>query len=210
MPGNPLYDPNFKPVTTIGKSEHAMRGLASDIQTEEEKRYSQGLGGLQGAYAESHNALSSLIDPDLLFSKASDAIGARSIDAMNGLRSSLGARGLNPNSGAAGGLLSRLAFSNEQALTGATRDVAIENQRQRQVNAASNFANALNLANYTQSPVSGVGLETEQNIFEGKIAQEGMKQQRKSTKSAGMTGILGGLIGAGGSILRNLVIPGSG
>lgn len=196
---------SYAPKSSMQASEDKLRSLANDIQTEEQRRYGQGISGLQGAYTDSRNALSSMIDPSLLFSKASDAVGAKSIQALNGFRQSLGARGLNPNSGVAGGMLQRLLFQNEQALTGASRDIAIENQHQRQTNAAINFANALNLSNAINAPVSGVNLETEQNIYEGQLAKYGIDKQAKATKDAGKNNILGGLIGAGASILGGLL-----
>lgn len=194
-----------KPLNAMQTSENRMRDLAGNIQSTEENRYAQGIGNLQSAYASSNAALSQMVDPSLLFSKASDAVGAKSVGALNALRQSLGARGLNPNSGAAGGVLERLMFQNDQALTGATRDIALENQRQRQVNAAINFANALNLTREINAPVSGANLETEQNIYEGQLAKYGIDKQAKATKEAGKNNVLGGLIGAGASILGGLL-----
>jgi hypothetical protein len=186
-------------------SEQEMRRLAGNIEDTEGQRYQQGLNTLSGAFNQSQRTLSQGVDAGLLFSRASDSIGARSKSQLDALRTSLGARGMNPNSGAAGGILSRLMFEREGALTGATRDIAIDNQRQRQVNAAVNFANALQLANYTNAPVGGARLETEQNIFEGLLAQKGIAEQRKSAKEANKTDLLGGLIGAGSSILGGLL-----
>lgn len=185
--------------------EGDMRTLAGDITAKEEQRYQSGLGTLTDQYAKSNKALSEMIDPDLLFSKAADAVGARSIQSLNNLRSSLGARGLNPNSGVAQGALSRLMYGNEAALTGATRDIAIENQNRRAVNAAQMFANALNLANYTNAPVGGAMLETEQNIFEGLLAQKGIAEQRKSAKEANKANETAGWIGAGGAVAGGLL-----
>ena len=184
--------------------EGDMRNMAGQSQGQEEARYAEGKGLLTSAYADSQKALNSQIDPNLLFSRASDAVGARSIQSLNNFRQSLGARGLNPNSGVAGGALSRLMFQNDATLTGATRDIAIENQRNRQVAAAQNFANALNLAGYTNAPVSGVGLETEQNIFEGLLAQNGIAENRKSAKEAAKANEKAGWIGAIGGVAGGL------
>lgn len=164
--------------------EDTMKSQAAGIEAEERRRYDQGLGTLSESYRQSQRELTSPLDTGLLFSRASDAIGARSAGQMNAIRSSLGARGLNPNSGVASGMLSRLQYQREGATTGATRDIAIEDKRRREVNAAVSFANALQLANYTQSPVSGVGLETTQNLFEGQIAREGIASQERSNKRA--------------------------
>lgn len=173
--------------------EDEMRAKSGTIEAEEKRRYEEGLGIAKGAYAKSEDALSKMIDPSLLFSRAADGIGQRGIQNMNALRSSLGARGINPNSGAANSALSRMAFDTGNAVTGATRDIEIENQRQRQVNAAVSFANALNLANQVNAPVSGVGLETTQNLFEGQLAREGMATQKKIAKNANKTDLFGGI-----------------
>src|SRR5678815_2279788 len=90
---NRLTSTKYPPKTPMQASEDRMRSLAGDIQSTEEQRYASGLGTATDAYNTSRSALSSLIDPSLLFSQASDAIGARSIQSMNGLRTSLGARG---------------------------------------------------------------------------------------------------------------------
>lgn len=178
---------------------------AERIESEEYRRYGEGLGVAQDAYKQSSEVLNQGIDADLLFSRAADTAGARSRGLVESLRSSLGARGLSPNSGAAQGLLSRIAMSQQGELIGAKRDIAIENQRQRQVNAAVNFANALNLASYTNSPVPGARLETDQNIFEGLLGMYGVNRMSEAQSKAGKQNILGSLIGGGTSILGSLI-----
>ena len=205
-PGTPWgYGAPQAPAAGQSNLENEMRSRASDIARQEQQRYESGLGVARDAYARSERSLSQLIDPDLLFSRASDAIGARGVDSMNRMRQSMGARGINPNSGAANGMLSRLAFEQNNAITGATRDVAIENQRQRQVNAAQSFQNAMNLSAYINSPVSGIEYENAQNLFEGQIAREGIASQRDSNHEAAQTGLLGSIIGAVGGVLGGLI-----
>lgn len=191
-----------KPVKHGTESE--LWDLASGIEAEEGRRYEQGLGTLTGAYNKAQDAFKP-VDSSLLFSRATDAIGARGAANMDALRRSLGARGLNPNSGAANGVLSRLMFENNNAVTGATRDIAIENQKQRQINAAQSFAAAMNLANFQNSPVSGAKSETSQNIFEGDLTREGIKAQAKAQKSANKTNLIGAGIGLVGSVLGGLL-----
>lgn len=185
--------------------EKQMQAQAGSIEAQENQRYQSGLATATGAFNKAQQVLSQGVDTSLLFSQAADQIGARAGANMEALRSSLGARGLNPNSGAAQGLLSRLAFNQENALTGATRDIALEDQKRRQVNAALSFSNAMQLAGLINAPVSSVGLDTTQNLFEGQIAREGIASQRKSNKEANKTNILGGLIGGGASILAGLI-----
>lgn len=175
-----------------------LRKRSTGIENEEQSRYGAGLGVLQQAYA---RAQGSLNDTDLLFSKAADAIGARSGAALNALRQSLGARGINPNSGAAGGILARLMAEREGSVMGAMRDTAIE----RANRAGQNFQNAMGLAAYTNSPVSAVGLDTETNIYEGLLARYGAEKQVKMAKQAGKNSLYGGLIGGFGSLLGGLL-----
>ena len=124
-------------------SEGDLAWRAQDIETEERGRYERGLGSLIPAFQQSSNILNQGIDANLLFARASDAVGSRARMQMNGLRTSLGARGLNPNSGAASALLSRMDFDRQNALIGADRDILIEDRKFRQTGAAQNFANAL-------------------------------------------------------------------
>ena len=182
-------------------SETDLVSRADEIEAEEQRRQREGVGVVRGAFEESRRTLADLVDPNLLFSQASDAVGARSKRSLEGLRKSLGARGLNPNSGAAQGLLSRLISSQEGQLVGAKRDIALDNQRQRQVNAATNFANALNLSQEINRPVSAVGLDTATNIFEGRIAREGIAAQRASADKASSDNKLGSLGGGALSLV---------
>ena len=185
--------------------EAEMTSKAGDIARQENARYDAGAGVATSAYNASQKTLGQLIDPDLLFSKATDAIGARGVEAMNRTRSSLGARGLNPNSGAASGMLERLAFQTGNAVVGATRDVELENQKQRQTSAAIGFQNAMNLASYLNSPVSGIEYENTQNLYEGQLALHGIESAKNSNAKANKSNILGGLIGAGTSVLGGLL-----
>jgi len=177
---------------------------ADRIETQENQRYESGLGTLSSAFADSQAVFKQGLDQDLLFSRASDAVGARAKSSVESIRRSLGSRGLNANSGAAQGLMSRSMFSQQGQLIGADRDVAIEDRKFRQVNAATNFANALNLAGYTSQPVSGARLETSQNIFEGNIAREGIASaaasQRYAAKKNKQGQIGGGILGMAGKI----------
>ena len=188
-----------------GDSMPEMRGMATDIAAEERRRYSEGLSGLQGAFQQSQGVLSQGIDADLLFSRAADSVGARGIQNVNALRGSLGARGLSPNSGAASSMLSRMMFEQENALTGAKRDIAIENQKQRYTGAAINFNNALNLAEYTNSPVPTIELEAAQNTAELGLAHQGLRAQADAQRRANRTNILSAILGGGLGILGKLV-----
>ena len=168
---------------------------ARDIEREERQRYAAGLNTATQAYEQSQQALSQGIDVDSLFSRAADSVGAQSKRAMDQMRSSFGARGISPNSGASQGAMNRLAQGIHGNLTGARRDIAIEDLRTRQTNAALNFANAMNLAGYQNSPVSGIRHETAQTMFEGRIAREGIAAQASATRDAAQSNMIGGAIG---------------
>lgn len=193
------------PWTDLSGAVNHMYDLAGEIEGEENRRYQGGLAGLTEAYRASRETLGRDIDSSLLFSRAADAVGARARGNLDALRRSMGARGINPNSGAATALLQRADFEKQNALVGAERDIGIENQRRRDVNAAINFANALNLANYTNAPVSGVRLDATQNAFEGGIALQGIEAAQQSNRRANRTNLLGGLLGAGSSLLGGLL-----
>jgi len=178
---------------------------AENIAAQERVRYQEGRNIATTAFNQAREALSQQVDPNLLFSKAADEIGARGKAALQNIRSSLGARGLNPNSGAAQGMLSRLIFQQQGALTGAKRDIALSNQKERQVNAALNFANALNLSGYINSPVSGIKYEAQQSIFEGNLAREGLAAQERMQRDANQTNLLGSILGGVGGIIGGIL-----
>lgn len=187
----PAAQPRLSGEQAYKMLEDRMVGQATDIQNQEQNRYQQGLGTLQGAYGQSQQSLSDLLSPDTLFTQASDAIGAQAGGQMDALRRSLGARGLNPNSGAASSLLSRIIFGKDQALAGANLQSKVEAQKLRQTASAQNFANALNLAGFTNSPVSQIGLDTTQNLYEGLLTREGLHNQKQANKDANKSGIWG-------------------
>ena len=177
-------------------TEEALIAQARRAEDVELQRYEEGKGILSQAFQESRTKLNTDIDANLLFSRASDSVGAQSKRNIESLRRSLGGRGLRASSGAAQGMLSRIAFQKEGALTGATRDIAIENQRQRQVNAAVNFANALNLANFTNAPHPQAGLDVLANLTDLKLAREGLRSQERSAARAGKKNWLSAAFGA--------------
>ena len=174
-------------------SEASLVDHANRIATEEERRYNEGLAGARSAFDQSQSALSNLIEPGALFSQATDNIGARGRQSIEGLRSAFGARGINPNSGAGQGMMERMSFENTNQVLGATRDSAFEAQRQRQVAAAVNFANAMNVNQATNAPVSGVRYEAEQDIFQGGLTREGIAAMAAARR--------GGSSGKGGKLV---------
>lgn len=182
-----------------------MRQGAKGIEEEEYRRYEEGLRPVQAAYDEAHKILSEGIDTDRAYSKAADAIGAQSNSLLEGMRSNLVGRGLSPGSGVAKSMLSKLAATTQGQLIGSAREVAIQNQQQRYVNAAANFANAMNLSDRVMQPVPGAVFENEQNIFEGMLGWEGIQAMKEMAKSAGDQGILSSVIGGGSNILSRLL-----
>lgn len=186
---------------TSGDSLPELTYRADRTEEEEYRRYDAGLAGLERAEGEARTALSKGIDTDLLFSRASDAAGLRARGAMDRLRASIGARGIDPNSGAAGGLLARIGLQQQSDIIGAKRDIAIEDQRARQVNAAQMFANALNLAQYRNSPVPQIGLDARMAGME--LAQRERSERRadETARRAQRTNIFGSVLNAGANIL---------
>ena len=188
----------------IPGSEGDLLNQANLIQEQETQRYQSGLDTLQTAFNSSQSELSQLLDGNLLYSRAADAVGAQGKSALSSLRTSLGARGISPNSGAANGTLSRLITSQQGQLIGAKRDIALANQEQRYKNAAVNFSNAANVASYINSPVSGVRYEAGQNIFEGNIAREGIASAERSNRYAAKKQKQGAIGGGALSLLGKI------
>jgi len=182
-----------------------MVNAADRIASEENNRYQAGLGIAQSAYQDARAALNETVDPNLLFSQAADQIGARGRAGLENIRSSLGSRGLNPNSGAAQGMLSRLMFQQQGNIVGAKRDIALDQQKQRQVNAALNFANALNLSGYVNSPVSGIQYENWLNLYQGELAKMGLNAQIDMSNQASEQNALSGVLGLVGGVAGGLL-----
>lgn len=178
--------------------EQNMTGAADQIAATERNRYESGLGVATGAFEQAQAALGEQVNPDLLFGQASDQIGARGRAGLESIRSSLGSRGLSANSGAAQGMLSRLIFQQQGNITGAKRDIALTNQKERQVNAALNFANALNLSGYINSPASGIQYENWLNLYQGELAKQGLNTQIDIANQANESDPLGTLLDVAG------------
>lgn len=187
-----------------GDSQRDINYRADTMEQEEYRRYDEGLAGLETAFTESSNALSKGIDVDLLFSRAADAGGLRARQAMDRLRSSIGGRGIDPNSGAAGGLLARIGLQQQSDIVGAKRDIAIEDQRARQIGAAQMFANALNLAQFRASPVPQIGLDARMAGMELAMRERSERRadetQRRASKDNLFGNIIGGVLGLAGRI----------
>ena len=184
--------------------EDQLSASAERIEAEENRRGAKFEDTLTSAFERSQSQLSNLIDPDLLFSRASDVVGARGRQGVEAIRQSLSGRGLSSQSGASQGLLSRLMFSQQGQVTGAQRDVAIENQRQRQINAGIEFAQATQVGLAQNRQVSGAVHDTIGQRIEHNIAREGIAKgvsaQRAASRDNKMGSLGGGLLGLAGSV----------
>ena len=186
---------------THGSQDYGIQAQAHDIQEEEYRRYGAGLAPQQAAYGRLSSVLQEPLDGDLLFSKSADSIGSR----VSNQRNSLGARGLSPNSGAASGLLSRMAFGQQQALAGARLESEIEAKKMRQTNAATDFAAAGQLGDYINSPVPQVALDASLAISEKNAAERGQQAALDAQRRANRANILGSLLQGGMGILGRMV-----
>lgn len=203
---NPVSQPGLTTTTTPGAGglEGQLQRSAEGIEAEENRRGAAAESTIQGAFDRSQGVMANLIDPDLMFSALSDSIGARGQSALEGLRRSLSGRGISAKSAGAQGLLSRLAGATEGQLIGAQRDTMFENQRQRNINAATNFSNATTLAAVQGRPVSGVRHATIQDLIEKGLAEKGIaagvSSQRATSRDNKMGSLGGGLLGLAGGI----------
>jgi hypothetical protein len=183
--------------------EQQMTDEANRMAAQEFGRQEESIRTAEHQFGETKSELANLVDPALMFSLRSDQIGARSKRALSNLRTSLSGRGVGAHSGAARGSLERLALGIENAAVSGRRDVELANQRTRMVNAATNFANAVNLSQIQAQPVSGIQYENLQNLFEGQIAREGIhamaSAQRAASKDRKAGSLGGGVLGLAGS-----------
>lgn len=139
---------------------------------------------------------------NLFFSQAADAAGGQAREGVANLRSSLGARGINPNSGLAAGLASRVATQQQNQIVGATRDIALDSSRRRAVQRSQRLNSAFGLANFENQSPSLLGadaLGSISNVLAGReandvAAKEARKARNAQERGAVISGI-GGLLG---------------
>lgn len=207
MPTGSPPTPLTVPLTSPTGSGGALWNLAQSIGHREEAAGSEQANFLTNIFNQTSAALDQPIRKDLLFSQAADQVGLRARGAMDRMRTSLGARGIDPSSGAASGLLGRLMMQNQNALIGAQRDIDIADAQQRYANAAQKFGMASNLAqarNEFLAP-SMVPLDTATNLEEMQLAREGLAMQAKSQNKASKNNLLGGIISGGLGLLGSIL-----
>lgn len=192
---------------TMPRSFGTQPGLyeaAAGIEAEERSRYERGMGDLETQFGALQSTLSKGVDKSLLMGQGFDATGLRARTMMDRLRQNIGGRGIDPNSGAANGLLARLALQMDNANMGVMRDVEIEDARQRQVNAGQLFGAALNVFQARNQPVPTALADMGLNVAEMNLAERGLQRQERMTNKASKNNLLAGLLGGGLGILGRL------
>lgn len=210
IPGSAPATPGGGGPLTIGQPKSALESMleeADRLASIEDDRYGQGLGQLKKATSDFSAGY--LADEDratkLALGGALDSGGRSASDALSGLRTSLGARGINAGSGVAADLAGRIGLQKESMRYGAMRQAAQDSFQRRTANRAAEYANQQALVQYmNQSPsmirldartdAAGYDLARYAAELNAEAARYGADAQRDAGKMSGIGSIVGGLI----------------
>ena len=163
------------------------------------KRYDDSLGMLKSEFAKSNAGFAAdnaRLDR-VLFSGAADSAGRGAAQGISSLRSALGARGINPSSGAAASLAGRIGMQQQGALMGAARDITADSLRRRDAQRQNRLRQAFGIAEFQNQAADMVGLDALQDVT-GVInanrtdtlnTSESSKARSAATKNALFSGI---------------------
>lgn len=173
----------------------------------EDQRFDESSAFLQGEFDQSN---ADFLDSEkrlenLFFSQAADQAGAQAREGIGSLRTSLGSRGINPNSGLAAGLASRVATQQQNQIVGATRDIALDSSRRRAVQRSQRLNAAFGLANFQNQSPSLLGadaLGSAANVLAGREANDMAAREARKARNAQQTGAM---ISGVGSLLGGIL-----
>lgn len=173
-----------------------------DIEDErfgEAKQFLQGeFGKLTAGFDDRNERLDRL-----LFAGAADKFGAEARTGMNRLGVGLGARGIDPRSGAAQSLAGNIALRQQGQLMGAKRDITADSMRRRDANALQRFQAAFGVGDFLNQGASEIGLAALGSLTSARFQEDAREAQlrearltrRANTKSANI-GAIGSAVGA--------------
>lgn len=135
-----------------------------------------------------------------------DQIGQNAVDQSRGLRSMLGGRGIDPSSGTAAALASRVGMQQQALKYGSMRNAAMDSYQRRNANRTAQYAQQLNLAQFGNQSPSMIQLDALTNKAEFDLAdlvsrretdaaKYAAKKNSKSSTLAGIGGIIGSVLG---------------
>jgi hypothetical protein len=135
-----------------------------------------------------------------------DQIGRGATDATNRLRVNLGGRGIDPSSGTAAALASRIGMQQQGLKYGAMRGAAQDSYQRRNAHRTAQYAQDFGRAQFGIQSPSLLRLDSLTNQAEFDLARDvskdqieaakiGAKAQKSAARSAGIGSIIGGILG---------------
>lgn len=138
---------------------------------------------------------------DRLFrSKAADEIGREAKTGLRNIRSLIGARGLNPNTGTAAALAASVADRQAGRLVSAQRDIALDSARRRTQERTRRLSAAFGLGQFRNQPPSSLGLDVIQDATGVMLGQQQLNEAKKARRRERKDALTGSIIGGIGSI----------
>lgn len=199
----PAGDGNARARVAMESSLEAALVKAFQLEGVENQRFQDSLGFLKGEFQRSNEGFAAdnaRLDR-LLFSGAADRFGREASEGLSALRTSIGARGINPNSGAAAALAGNIGLRQQGQLMGARRDITMDSLRRRDAQRVQRFQQAFGLADFMNQGDSEIGLSALSGLVglrERQLDKEdSLKEARKARKDA----MIGSAIGLGGNLL---------
>jgi len=198
------YPPNTESAISLEK----MLAEAERLAGVEDSRHATEYGRLGkaaadfsgGFYADEEKA------SNLQLGSMFDEIGQNSLDQSRGLRTSLGGRGIDPSSGTAAALASRIAMSKNAQRYGAMRQTALDSFARKNAHRTAAYAQQAQLAQFGNQSPSLLKLDSLTNKAEFDLAdlvskrqvdaaKYTAKQQGKAAVTSGIGGIIGSVLG---------------
>ncbi len=121
---------------------------------------------------------------NLFRSRAADDIGAQTRQGLRGLRSFVGSRGLNPNSGTVAQLVADIGSRQRSAFIGAQRDIALDEERRRRDHSLARLQGSQRIGDLISKPPSALRLDAIGDVINVQRGREGEAEAKFAASQA--------------------------
>lgn len=201
----PAGDGRERSRVALNRTLEAALTKAFQLEGVENDRFQDALGFLKSEFQTSNEGFSAdnaRLDR-LLFSGAADQFGRQASEGLSSLRTAIGARGINPNSGAAAALAGNIGLQQQGQLMGARRDITMDSLRRRDAQRVQRFQQAFGMADFMNQGDSEIGLSALSGLVglrERQLDKEDAlteaRKARKDAKQGAALGSIGSIAGA--------------
>ena len=200
-------DGNLQARIAMDKTLEAALTKAFQLEGIENQRFADAMGFLQSEFRRSNEgfAADNARMDRLMFAGAADRFGREASEGMSALRTSLGARGINPASGAAAAMAGNIGLRQQGQLMGARRDITMDSLRRRDAQRVQRFQQAFGMADFMNQGDSEIGLSALSGLTglrERQLDKEdSLKEARKARKAQTQAAAIGGIGSLAGAFL---------